>query len=265
MPSVTALVTHYNRPHLIGDAVESLLAQTRLPDRIVVMDDCSASPPLAAIPNHPLVWVYRSDENVGPYRLIEWAVRQFDSDWYMIQDSDDVSSPTRLKHLLDAAEQHGADIVGSALRNVRADPPSDRIVSFPEDAAAAHLAPAGRLSVSAFGTAIFSRSIWGRVGGFATGLRFSGDVEFTCRACHIGKVINIQSVELIRRLQPDSLTVAARTGTHSPARSSLRNLLTMEAHARKDARSAGAAIDLRPFSTAPEIRMQLIRRPPQQG
>lgn len=259
MHRVIALVTHFNRPQLIGDAVGSLLAQTRLPDQIVVMDDCSESTPLASVPDHPLVSVYRSEENVGPYRLIEWGVRQFEADWYMIQDSDDISERTRLERLLHAAEEQRADVVGSAFRNVSGEPSEDGVMSFPADAAAEHLAPTGRLWVSAFGSCIFSRDIWRRIGGFATGLRFGGDVEFASRACHVGKVINIGSAELIRRVQPDSLTAAANTGLHSPARRALRTLLLLEAQARKDARSAGATVDLRPFSTAPEIRLRLLR------
>ena len=265
MPRVIALVTHFNRPHLIGDAVGSLLAQTRLPEQIVVMDDCSASTSLASVPDHPLVSVYRSEENVGPYRLIEWGVRQFEVDWYMMQDSDDISERTRLERLLHAAEEQRADVVGSAFRNVSAEPSEDGVMSFPADAAAEHLAPNGRLWVSAFGASIFSRDIWSRIGGFATGLRFGGDVEFASRACHVGKVINIESVELIRRVQPDSLTAAARTGLHSPARRALRTLLIEAAEARKAARREGRTVDLSPFSTAPEIRMRLIRAPSQQG
>jgi len=259
MHRVIALVTHFNRPHLIGDAVGSLLAQTRLPDQIVVMDDCSTAAPLESVPDHPLVSVYRSEENVGPYRLIEWGVREFEADWYMIQDSDDISVHTRLERLLHAAEVHQADMVGSAFRNVSDDPAEDHVMSFPADASAEHLAPGGRLWVSPLGASIFSRELWRRTGGIATGLRFGGDSEFTSRACHVGKVINIESVELVRRVQPDSLTAAARTGLHSPARLALRTLLVMEAQARKDARNAGAAVDLRPFSTAPEIRLRLLR------
>ena len=259
MRRVVALVTHFNRPHLIGDAVGSLLAQTRLPDHIVVMDDCSDSIPLDAIPNHPLVSVYRSTQNVGPFRLIEWGVRQFEADWYMIQDSDDISQPTRLERLLGAADEHHADMVGAAFHDVTGDPATDRIMSRPQDGTAEHLAPDGRLWVCTFGASIFSRDLWRRIGGFATGLRFGADVEFTSRACHVGKVVNIESVELIRRLQPDSLTAAARTGLNSPARRALRTLLIEAAEARKAARREGRTVDLSPFSTAPEIRMELVR------
>ena len=60
---VAALVTHFNRPHLVGEAIQSLLDQTRRPDAIIVMDDASDSLPLESIPADPIISVYRSTAN----------------------------------------------------------------------------------------------------------------------------------------------------------------------------------------------------------
>lgn len=254
---VTAIVTHHNRPHLVREAVESLVSQSRRPDRIVVIDDASEQFDAASIPDHPSVSVYRSAENVGPYRLADWAIRNVRSDWYMIQDSDDVSLPTRLATLLDAAQSHGADMVGSAIECIEIQTGLTSTTSFEEDAVASFFR--GKWLVCAWPSSILSRDLWARVGGLATGLRFSGDVEFVSRACHVGRIVTVPSVELRRRIFADSLTRRPDTGMASPARKAVREQLAALSEARIRARQAGLAVDLRPASTAPDADVARVR------
>ncbi len=256
---VAAIVTHYNRPQLVNEAIGSLLAQTRLPDVIVVLDDASEGFGPETIISHPLISVYRSTENVGPYRLIDWAIRNVPFDWYMIQDCDDISAPTRLEHLLAAASRFDADMVCSAIRHHVVATGEMHETVFSEDASAQHLR-GNPLAVCLWGSSIVSRKLWARVGGIATGLRFSGDAEFVSRACCVGRVMNIPTIELLRRLYPDSLTRRRDTGMQSPARKALHQQLHAQADARVAALRAGLPVDLRPFSTAPEIRMELVRQ-----
>jgi glycosyltransferase involved in cell wall biosynthesis len=256
---VAAIVTHFNRPHLVNDAIRSLLAQTRLPDAIVVLDDASEGFGPETVISHPLISVYRSTENVGPYRLIEWAIRNVPFDWYMIQDCDDISAPTRLENLLAAASRHHADMVCSAIRHYVVATGETRESVFSEDASAEHLR-GNPLALCLWGSSILSRALWARVGGIATGLRFSGDAEFVSRACCVGRVINVPTIELLRRIYPDSLTRRPDTGMQSPARKALHQQLRAQANARVLALRTGLPADLRPFSTAPEIRMELVRQ-----
>ncbi|MBU3728182.1 MAG: glycosyltransferase [Phycisphaerales bacterium] len=257
-PGVAAIVTHYNRPHLVNEAICSLLAQTRLPDAVVVLDDASEGFGPDTIIRHPLVSVYRSTVNVGPFRLIEWAIRIMPFDWYLIQDSDDISAPTRLERLLAAASQRNADMVCSAIRHQVVATGETRDVTFTEDACAQHLV-GNPLALCLWGSSILSHTLWARVGGIATGLRFSGDAEFVSRACCVGRVINVPTIELLRRIYPDSLTRRPDTGMQSPARKALHQQLRAQADARVAALRGGLRVDLRPFSTAPEIRMDTIR------
>lgn len=263
-PGVAAIVTHYNRPHLVNDAIRSLLAQTRLPDVIVVLDDASEGFGPETVISHPLISVYRSTENVGPYRLIEWAIRNVPFTWYMIQDCDDISAPTRLENLLAAASRHNADMVCSAIRHQVVATGETRDVTFAADASA-QLRVGNPLALCLWGSSILSRALWARVGGIATGLRFSGDAEFVSRACCVGRVINIPTIELLRRIYPDSLTRRPDTGMQSPARKALHQQLRAQADARVAALRAGLPADLRPISTAPEIRMELVRSGEQLG
>jgi hypothetical protein len=256
-PGVAALVTHFNRPHLVNDAIRSLLAQTRLPDAIVVLDDASEDFRAEDIICHPLISVYRSVVNVGMYRLIEWAMRNLPFTWYMIQDSDDVSAPTRLEHLLAAASERRADMVCSAIRHQVVATGETWDVTFAEDASAQHLV-GNPLALCLWGSSILSRDLWTRVGGIATGLRFSGDAEFVSRACCVGRVMNVPTIELVRRIYPDSLTRRPDTGMQSPARKALHQQLRALADARVAALRAGLPADLRPFSTSPEIRMERV-------
>ena len=44
--AITAIVPTYNRAHLLGDCLDSLLAQTRPLDQIIVADDFSKADPV---------------------------------------------------------------------------------------------------------------------------------------------------------------------------------------------------------------------------
>lgn len=60
-----------------------------------------------------------------------------------------------------------------------------------------------------------------RIGGLATGLRYSSDTEFICRAVFAGRIINIPQTYYYRRIHPGAVTVRPETGLGSPLRKSI--------------------------------------------
>jgi Glycosyl transferase family 2/Sulfotransferase family len=259
--AVCALVPHHDGPEWLPAAIDSLLAQTRPPDAIVVLDDASADPPLDAAARYPEVTFLRSAENVGPYRLVQTAIELTAYDAYLFQDADDVSHPQRLETLLDVAEAHGADMVGSHETELDVAAPEARGREYPLDV---NRALAGNPIAFALlhPTSLVARDVVVRAGGFPGGLRFSGDVDFLWRAGHVARIVNADRHLYVRRRHPSSLTCAAATGTRSAARRRLDHALRSRARANAARISAGMAPDLTPFRTAAPVELAHLSGPP---
>src|SRR5262245_53384584 len=91
--SVLAVVPHFRCEAWLPDCIESLLAQTRRPEGVVVVDDASGEPPVEIVQRYPDVILLAAAENVGPYCLMQSVVANTAYDAYMFQDADDWSLP----------------------------------------------------------------------------------------------------------------------------------------------------------------------------
>lgn len=254
---VLALVPHFNCEEWLEQCLYSLVHQTRLPENIVVMDDCSTHSPLEIVKKFPSVALFRSPENVGPYRLLQSMIDQTQFDGYMFQDSDDWSSLDRLELLLREAETGCADWVGS-----------QEIVYFSD---AIHTlryplilkdSPQSLMRYPfCYSSSLISRSFFKHLGGFASGLRFSGDFEFFSRAIFAGKVINLDRYCYHRRVRKDSLITSEETGLASHSRKEVDSQIEVKKAANHVLRSKGFAPLLEPIKTAPPIRFQHLTGP----
>ena len=256
---VLAVVTHYRCEQWLEQCLASLAAQTRPPENIVVIDDGSANLPLDIVKAFPQVTLLAARENVGTYRLLQRIVNCADHDAFLLQDADDWSTPDRLALLLAEAEKTGAEIVGSQLDDVT-DDHRQPFPLRPLNASAAYAAdPTGHFVC--FGTSLISRELLRRLGGFAGGLRFSGDAELFRRAYLVARLANIPETCYFRRKHPDSLTQRPDTGMQSPARLRLDDLLKTRALENAAAIAGGRAPDLKPFSIAPSVALEHITGP----
>lgn len=250
---VLALIPHFACEDWLAGAIESLLAQTRPVDAIVVIDDSSQVPPVDIVSAFDQVTLLRSNENVGPYRLIQQVIDATDHDAVMFQDADDWSTPDRLERLLLASEATGAELLGSDYVLFDTYRWSGRTMLFPLDANAALAAhPTGHAQQHPSG--LVSRSLIERIGGYATGMRFSGDDEFLRRAMHVAKIVNVPKPLYYRRHRSDSLTTSATTGHGSAARRAVLGEMSERARANLAAAAAGTPVDLTPLrSRSPVI------------
>lgn len=126
MPERVAIVIPcYNHARFVGEALESVLGQTRRPDRVIAMDDGSKDGSLEILHSFSGrgVEVY-AQENRGAHaainRLVELAAA--DCEWVGILNSDDRYLPRRLELALEAARQHpGQAVVATRLRVIGTD------------------------------------------------------------------------------------------------------------------------------------------------
>jgi glycosyltransferase involved in cell wall biosynthesis len=261
---VLALIPHYQCEEWLDDALASLAEQTRPLDAIVVIDDASENPPLDIVKRHPHVTLLHADRNVGPYRLVQQVIEETDYDAYLFQDADDWSAPDRLEKLLAAGEKTGAELIGTQEIRVFCEEPEVTPIAWPLDVHKQFAAKPTAFPLL-HPTSIVTRDLVQTLGGFASGLRFSGDAELLRRAQHIARVVNIEDHCYYRRIRENSLTTAQATGLRSPIRQQVMELLWDQARRNAAAAAAGQTPDLSPIRTAPPVRLRQLAGPALSG
>jgi glycosyltransferase involved in cell wall biosynthesis len=108
-PRLAVVIPVYNHAHFIGEALESVLNQSRKPDRVIVIDDGSKDDSLAVMQPFKARGVEVSGrENRGAHNtineLIQLAAK--DCDWISILNSDDRYLPDRFQRCFETAASH---------------------------------------------------------------------------------------------------------------------------------------------------------------
>jgi glycosyltransferase involved in cell wall biosynthesis len=203
-PSITACITHYNRPQFLRHALDSLLKQTRLPDVIFIADDGSdqreAKSFLAAVETETYavpVRVLRLKHGF-PDAARNAAWREAKTDFVFFMDDDDIAMPEELEYLSQAATTRQSDIVTCSM------------CYFEDEAQCTNTRQAPRwlplgcataigLYANLFGpqNALFRRSALQKFGGFGEGLGTGHeDWEFYARASLAGARLELLPLPL---------------------------------------------------------------------
>jgi GT2 family glycosyltransferase len=105
---VAVVVVNFNGAAIVVRCLESLAAQTRTPDRTIVVDNASSDgSPDAVASRFPDVEVLRLDENGGFAGGNNVGVRAAgDCDWVALVNPDAFPEPAWLERLLECAEAH---------------------------------------------------------------------------------------------------------------------------------------------------------------
>ncbi|KEO59886.1 glycosyltransferase family 2 protein [Thioclava indica] len=101
---ISVILPTYNRADLIGETLESLFAQTRCPDEILVIDDGSTDGTAALLANYgDSLRVLRHD-NAGKAVSLNRGLASVRGDLIWIVDDDDILVPDACAHLAHALE-----------------------------------------------------------------------------------------------------------------------------------------------------------------
>jgi exopolysaccharide biosynthesis glycosyltransferase PssF len=106
---VSVAVTNHNYGRYVGAAIESVLAQTRPADQIVVVDDGSTDDSLSVIGRYTASVTLVATPNRGVVAATNEALAHCDGEVVAMLDADDLLLPERLESLL-AAYESEADV-----------------------------------------------------------------------------------------------------------------------------------------------------------
>src|ERR1035437_4414559 len=102
---VCVIVPTFNRSQYLGEAIDSILNQTRPPAEIIVVDDGSTDKTSDVAKSYGDRIKYVWKENGGKPAAINLALRLAQADYVIIADDDDIMFPSGLGHLLAPLER----------------------------------------------------------------------------------------------------------------------------------------------------------------
>ena len=110
-------------------------------------------------------------------------------------------------------------------------------------------------------SSLVSRDLVMRIGGYASGMRFCGDLEFLHRAAQAARVVNAPAYLYFRRIRAGSLTTAPRTRLGSAERTRVHEILGARAIANARLRALGQVPALAPYAVAPPVALAHLAGP----
>jgi glycosyltransferase involved in cell wall biosynthesis len=213
--NVSVVIPTYNGAKYIAAAIESIFAQTRLPDEIVVVDDCSTDDTLKVLQSlrGPVaIRILQLERNSGgPVLPMTKGFEACDTPFITTLDQDDRMLPNRIERQVGSLERHPEAVAAIGLLvKIDADgkpSPGDfvtdsrvRIDTIPfKDGAGcrlldpagvyAHVLSHGTLTIASSTT--FRKSAWSKAGGFDKSLRVAWDSDISLKLTAVGPLAYI--------------------------------------------------------------------------
>ncbi len=215
--TVSTILPVFNRAASIGQAVQSVLDQTRPADEVIVVDDGSSDDLEQALDPFGDRIILIRQANAGVAAARNAGVARARGEWLTFQDSDDLWTPDHLQACCrDLAEV--ADDVVCHLGDVtyRGDGYEQRLFaikgrSFPLDRAerVENPLPLVISGMTLQGAAI-RRDVFMRLGGFDPEMRMLSDTAFFCRLAQEGPfAVTGVNMAHIERLAGDEMAITA--------------------------------------------------------
>jgi Glycosyl transferase family 2 len=206
-PRVSVIIPNYNHARYLGDAIRSVLAQTRPSHEVIVVDDGSTdeSRTVAGEYASSITYIYQSNAGLSAAR--NTGIRQSSGSLIAVLDADDMYEPDYLRVLVSALEQEpDAGGIYCGYRFVdhenRALP---QVESRPIDPGGLHAALLdGNFLVPE--SVVLRRGVYEQVGLFDESLRACEDWDVWLRAASAHRIIHSPRVLTRHRVLPGSMS-----------------------------------------------------------
>jgi glycosyltransferase involved in cell wall biosynthesis len=146
----------YNYARYLDEALQSVFSQSRIPDEVIVVDDCSTDNPKEICDSYPQVIYIRHDVNKGLGASRNTGIRASTSDYVFSFDADDILRKDCVLEHLKLAEED--TIVTCGLMAFG----SENYTAYPEVATLDILKTRNCI----YSNSVFPKKLWERVGGF---------------------------------------------------------------------------------------------------
>jgi len=113
---VSVVVPCYNYARFVGEAIESVLAQTQQPLEIIVINDGSTDDSLDVISGYGASIRVINQENRGIIATKNRGLEEAKGDWIIFLDADDFMEPTYIEKCISLARRERADLVYTDMR-----------------------------------------------------------------------------------------------------------------------------------------------------
>jgi len=113
-PKVSVITPAYKAARYIGQAIESVQAQTLTDWEMIIVDDASPDETAEVVKRYlddPRIKLIRSERNRGECGARNLALEAAQGEWIAPLDADDWFAPQRLERLLRFAQEKGASVV----------------------------------------------------------------------------------------------------------------------------------------------------------
>jgi glycosyltransferase involved in cell wall biosynthesis len=230
---ISCIIPCYNAERFLGEAIESILAQTLLPAEIVVVDDGSTDGSAAVAAQFAGRVSYLRQENAGPAAARNAGLDATRGDFVAFLDADDCWHPQKLQRQAERfAESPRIDSCVTHLTPVWEDE-----VRHEQAALQGHVRTADSVPGYVMQTLLARRSAFERAGKLDSALRFGEDTEWFSRARDLGVVLELLPDALVyRRFHAHNLT---RIRGNAKLKSSLLDIVQGSLERRRHA-AAGA-------------------------
>ncbi len=101
---ISVIIPSYNRAHVLGRALDSVLMQRHCADEIIVIDDGSRDGTAKLLRNYPQIKAIHSDKNQGVSAARNQGIQAARNEWIAFLDSDDAWLPEKLLHQVAAIQ-----------------------------------------------------------------------------------------------------------------------------------------------------------------
>lgn len=205
LPLVSIVIPVYNGERYLGEAIESVLAQTYRPVEVIVIDDGSTDSGAGIARSYKEVrYIYQTNQGTGMARNVGIAAAR--GDFIAFLDHDDLWTPNKLSVQVDYLRRHPH--VGCVIARMRnfLEPGTPRPTWIRKDLLLTDYT--GFL----LGTLVARKTVFEQIGDFNTSYRHSNDSDWFFRANDAGIPMAIlPEVLLYRRIHGSNLSYDTQT------------------------------------------------------
>jgi succinoglycan biosynthesis protein ExoO len=123
-PKVSVITPAYKAARYIGQAIESVQAQTLTDWEMIIVDDASPDETTQVVQRYlddPRIQLLQNEQNMGAGYTRNRALDAAQGEWIAVLDADDWYAPQRLEKLVRFAEEWGVEMAADLLVRVQDD------------------------------------------------------------------------------------------------------------------------------------------------